>query len=48
MDLILININDHQEILFWTNKFDVSEDTLRLAINNVGCKVEAVCRYLDV
>lgn len=48
MDPLIINLNNEQEILFWTNKFDVSEDTLKLAINCVGCEVEKVCRYLDV
>lgn len=47
MDPLKINLNNEQEILFWTNKFDVSEDTLKMAINCVGIDAEAVCRYLD-
>lgn len=43
-----INIEKEDEIKYWTTYWDVSYETLLIAVKKVGDDVEAVSRYLDV
>lgn len=41
-----INVNEDYELRYWTDKFGVSEDRLRAAVDKVGVSAEAVGREL--
>lgn len=41
-----ININEAQEVQYWTERFAVSEMALRQAVANVGAAPEAVGQHL--
>lgn len=42
-----INVNEDYEVQDWKNKFKVSADRLREAVNAVGDRAEAVEEYLN-
>ena len=46
-DRIRININQEHEVRYWTEKFGVSSDQLRQAVEKVGVMVEDVERELQ-
>jgi hypothetical protein len=41
-----INMNERYEVQYWKNKFGVSEDELRAAVDRVGSSVKDVEREL--
>lgn len=41
-----INVNEDYEVQYWKDKFNVSADRLREAVNAVGDRAEAVEEYL--
>lgn len=41
-----ININEVQEVLYWTERFGVSEADLRRAVADVGVSVDAIALHL--
>jgi hypothetical protein len=46
-DNALISINEPYEVQYWANKFGVSPQKLRLAVNAVGNSAAAVRNYLS-
>lgn len=42
-----INMNEDYEVQYWKDKFKVSADRLREAVNAVGDRAEAVEEYLN-
>jgi len=45
-DRARININESYEVDYWSNKFGVSKDKLRAAVQTVGTSVVDVEKYL--
>jgi len=41
-----VSLENDEEILYWSNRFSVSEDRLRAAVEKVGSGVEAVAEAL--
>ena len=41
-----ININESYELDYWSNKFAVSKDKLKAAVETVGTSVTAVEKFL--
>lgn len=41
-----INVNEDYELRYWTEKFGVSADELKKAVEAVGTSVEAVEKHL--
>ncbi|MDQ7958904.1 MAG: DUF3606 domain-containing protein [Rhodocyclaceae bacterium] len=41
-----INVNEPHEVRYWTQRFGVSEQALRMAVEQVGVSVEAVASHL--
>lgn len=41
-----VNVNEDYEVQYWTNRFSVSEQRLREAVNKVGTSVDAVAEVL--
>ncbi|QPH40403.1 DUF3606 domain-containing protein [Pedobacter endophyticus] len=41
-----ININEGYEVDYWSNKFGVSKDKLKAAVQTVGTSASAVQEYL--
>jgi hypothetical protein len=42
-----INVNEDYELQYWTEKFGVSTDRLKEAVEAVGTSVKAVQEYLN-
>ena len=42
-----INVNEAYELQYWSEKFNVSKDRLKEAVQEVGTSVEAVRKYLQ-
>lgn len=42
-----VNIKDENDVQYWTERFGVSEDVLRNAVERVGSPAEAVAKYLE-
>jgi len=42
-----INVNEDYELQYWSEKFGVSRDRLKEAVEAVGTSVEAVQKYLN-
>jgi len=42
-----INVNEAYELQYWSEKFNVSRDRLKEAVEAVGTSVEAVREYLQ-
>jgi hypothetical protein len=42
-----INVNEDYELQYWTEKFGVSTDRLKEAVETVGTSVKAVQEYLN-
>ena len=45
-DRVRININESYEVDYWSNKFSVSKDKLKAAVQTVGTSVKAVEEFL--
>lgn len=45
-DRARINVNEDYELQYWTEKFGVSSEKLRQAVEKVGVSAEAVAQYL--
>ncbi|MBS1687578.1 MAG: DUF3606 domain-containing protein [Bacteroidetes bacterium] len=45
-DAARINVNEDYELQYWTEKFGVSDEKLRQAVEKVGVSANAVERYL--
>ena len=41
-----VNVNEDYEVQYWTNRFSVSEQRLREAVNKIGTSVDAVAEVL--
>lgn len=41
-----VNVNEDYEVQYWTNRFSVSEQRLREAVNKIGTSVDAVAEEL--
>lgn len=41
-----INVNQEHELRYWSDKFGVSADTLKDAVNRVGVMPDAVAKHL--
>ena len=41
-----VTLENDEEILYWSNRFSVSEGRLRAAVEKVGSRVEAVAEAL--
>lgn len=46
-DAARINIHEEYELTYWTDRFGVSAEQLRAAVNKVGVSAEAVERELQ-
>ena len=42
-----VNVNDADDVRYWTERFGVDEDALRHAVDQVGPSAEAVARQLE-
>jgi len=42
-----INVNEDYELQYWSEKFGVSRDKIKEAVEAVGTSVEAVQKYLN-
>jgi hypothetical protein len=42
-----INVNEDYELQYWSEKFGVSKDRVKQAVEAVGTSVEAVQKYLN-
>lgn len=42
-----VNLNDPDDVRYWTERFGVEEDALRQAVERVGPSAEAVARQLE-
>jgi NACalpha-BTF3-like transcription factor len=42
-----VNINDADDVGYWTERFGVSEEELRKAVEQVGSSAEAVARHME-
>jgi hypothetical protein len=42
-----VNLNDERELRYWTQKFDVSPEQLREAVQQVGPMAEDVADFLE-
>ncbi|MCQ6961270.1 DUF3606 domain-containing protein [Mucilaginibacter aquariorum] len=42
-----INVNEDYELQYWSEKFGVSRDRIKEAVEAVGTSVEAVQKYLN-
>jgi len=45
-DRARINVNEDYELQYWTEKFGVSSEKLRQAVEKVGVSADAVAQYL--
>lgn len=43
-----INVNEIHELQYWAEQFNISEEKLRQALNQVGPDVSDLKRYLQV
>lgn len=41
-----VNVNEHYELRYWTERFNVSEERLKNIVGKVGPSVKAVEEYL--
>ena len=42
-----VNINDADDVGYWTERFGVSEEELRKAVDQVGASAEAVAKHME-
>lgn len=45
-DVLRVNVNDDDDLQYWTDRFEVSADCLRTAVDKVGVRVDAVVAEL--
>ena len=46
-DVNCVSLNTPSEVLYWTNRFSVSEERLRDAVSKAGVDVDAIAQELD-
>lgn len=46
-DASRINLNEDYEVEYWTNRFGVSKERLKAAVDKVGVSVDAVAKELN-
>lgn len=46
-DATRVNLTEDYEVQYWTNRFGVSEDRLRSAVDKVGVSVAALAEELN-
>lgn len=46
-DASRINLNEDYEVEYWTNRFGVSKERLKTAVDKVGVSVDAVAKELN-
>ncbi|WP_443971518.1 DUF3606 domain-containing protein [Sphingobium sp. CR28] len=46
-DATRVNLTEDYEVQYWTNRFGVSEDRLRSAVDKVGVSVDALAEELN-
>ena len=42
-----VNVNDADDVRYWTERFGITQDTLRHAVEQAGTSAEAVARQLE-
>lgn len=46
-DASRINLNEDYEVEYWTNRFGLSKERLKAAVDKVGVSVDAVAKELN-
>ena len=46
-ELPRVNVDEHYELRYWSERFDVPKDEIEAAVKKVGTRVEDVARELS-